>query len=90
MIGFVYNLKEKTMATNKYYMKVFNTDAIGGYVVNYDGDFTEVRSGADDLASGMGNDIKIKMDEILKKDNEPIYGFRIDYTITPIRTDPFK
>ena len=78
------------MATNKHYMKVFITDEDESWVVNYDGMITETRSGADQLASGMGYDIKEEMGKIIEADYEAIYGFRIDYTITPIRTDPFK
>lgn len=78
------------MATNKHYMKVFITDDVGGYVVNYGGDFTNIRKDADELASGMGYDIKEHMDIMSENNTEAIYGFRIDYTVTPIRTDPFK
>lgn len=79
------------MARDKHYIKVFITDEDEGYVVNYDGNFTDVRQGADQLASGMGYDIKGEMNKMLEEDEgDVIYGFRIDYTITPIRTDPFK
>lgn len=78
------------MARDKHYMKVFITDEDEGYVVNYDGTFTDTRSGADQLASGMGYDIKEEMNKMLEEDDDAIYGFRIDYTITPLRTDPFK
>lgn len=78
------------MATNKHYMNVFITDEDENYVVNYDGDFTDVRTSADQLVSSIGCDIKGEIDNMLVSADEPIYGFRIDYTITPIRTDPFK
>lgn len=77
------------MATNKHYMKVFITDEEEQYVLNTDG-YTDVRLGADHLASGMGYNIKEEMNKMLEEDDEVIYGFRIDYTITPTKTDPFK
>lgn len=78
------------MATNKHYIKVFITDEDEDYVVNYDGSFTDTRSGADNLASGIGYDIKEEMGKMLEEDDEVIYGLRIDYKVTPIRKDPFK
>lgn len=71
-------------------MKVLITDNDNGYVVNYDGSYTEVRSDADELATGMGYDIKEEINKIQADNDEALYGFRIDYTVTPIRTDPFK
>lgn len=78
------------MAKSKHYMKIFSTDQADSYVLNCDGNTTVVKSGAEQLAAGMGREIKEKMTNILKASNEAIYGFRIDYTLTPIRTDPFK
>lgn len=75
------------MAENKHYIKVFYTDE--GSVINLDGETTFVSVTEEELSRSIGDDICSEMREDLGKLECGIYGYRIDYTLTPIKTDPF-
>lgn len=79
------------MEKNKHYIKVFITDSDTGFVCNFDGKLTQIVTSKDQLCMAIGYDIHCdKMNKIIGEQSEAVYGFRIDYTLTPLRTDPFK
>ena len=66
-----------------HYFKVFFAD--DGFLTNDDGEFTFV------------GDREVTMQQIgasimgeIDKQQDPCYGYRIDYRLTPITKDPFK
>lgn len=78
------------MGKSKHYIKVFFTDNSEGFVYNLDGTVTEVKSSNDQLRMAIGKDIHGEIEEDIGRQRDGVYGYRIDYTLTPIFTDPFK
>lgn len=78
------------MEKKKHFIKVFFTDNEEGFVCNIDGTVTEVESSIDQLRMEIGTDIHCEIDEDIERQREGVYGYRIDYTLTPIFTDPYN
>lgn len=79
------------MATNKSFIKVFFVGEKEGFVCNFNGDASTVINGRDQLASQIGYDIHDMMEaDFDHQDIDIIFGYRIDYTLTPITKAPFE
>lgn len=78
------------MENNKHFIKVFFSDEDEGHVLNLDGEFTQVASTKQELFEKIGGDIHANIIIDIEQRNTPIFGYRIDYTLTPITKDPFK
>lgn len=69
---------------------MFFTDDEEHNILNFDGTVTECYSTADEMCKAIGRDINEEIDHDAGISEEVCFGYRIDYTLTPIRTDPFK
>lgn len=78
------------MGNKKHFIKVFFTDDDEGYVLNLDGSVTCVAASDEQLHKEIGKDIHGEIKEALDREDDAVYAYRVDYTITPIRTDPFN
>lgn len=78
------------MEKKKHFIKVFFTDDETNNILNFDGQITECYTNTEEFYKAIGRDIANEIDEAAQKSDEASYGYRIDYTLTPITTDPFK
>ena len=76
------------MEKNKHYIKVFFTDNEEEFIYNLDGGVLGVATSIDSLREAIGTDIHEEMQ--LLSDTNGVFGYRIDYTLTPITEDIFK
>lgn len=74
------------MEDNKHHIKVFQTEDSNTNIICCDGADVFVCNSIEQLKGFIGNDIYGEMQNA-EEDNS--IGFRIDYTITPIKENPF-
>lgn len=78
------------MPTNKHYIKILLSDDEEGCLICYDDKDVEVASTIDDIHKKIGENIHGEIVANLHQSFEAIYGYRINYTLIPIKKDPFK